>query len=348
MDETATVTAIIDGDTFDCSPTGRIRLADIDAPEYYEAGYQESKDALSNLIAGQTVYLDIDDLYGTDRYERWVAVVYVRHNATHLRNVNQALLDAGVAVVTDYTNEFNPYTWSGYVFHPIDAPAPSAAASADQTAGRAPLAVAFAAEASGGIPPYSFLWTFGDGAASSLPDPSHTYVSGGTFIARVTVTDQARRSGSASISIQVIGPLAVTVSASPNQGEAPLTVSFSATPSGGEPPFSFRWDLGDGNTSSVQNPSHAYVAVGTYTVNLTASDVSESSVARTVTITVSAPSPPEDPPPETTVPPSAGGSSPDWAYFVLTVAVGAAVAVMVFRTWRRRKVASNRHRPRRR
>ena len=35
--------------------------------------------------------IDIDDIYGTDPYGRWVGVVYVRYNSTHCLNVNYAL-----------------------------------------------------------------------------------------------------------------------------------------------------------------------------------------------------------------------------------------------------------------
>jgi len=41
----------------------------------------------------------------------------------------------------------------------------------------------------------------------------------------------------------------------------------------------WNWDFGDGNTSMVQNPVHEYVAAGTYTVNLTATDASGSNTA---------------------------------------------------------------------
>lgn len=39
VDKTSTVTNIVDGDTFDIATGERIRLADVDCPEYYESGY---------------------------------------------------------------------------------------------------------------------------------------------------------------------------------------------------------------------------------------------------------------------------------------------------------------------
>jgi len=34
---------VVDDDTFDCFPVGRVRLADIDAPESSEPGYYEAR-----------------------------------------------------------------------------------------------------------------------------------------------------------------------------------------------------------------------------------------------------------------------------------------------------------------
>ncbi len=119
IDATDTVTYVIDGDTFDTYETGRIRLADVDAPERYEPGYSEATDALVALIDGKTVYLDIDNLTGQDRYGREVCVVYVRYNATHITNVNKLLLEQGNVAPYDFSNnEFNPATWTTYVHYP--------------------------------------------------------------------------------------------------------------------------------------------------------------------------------------------------------------------------------------
>jgi len=123
VDAYGNVYYIVDGDTYDqngISGIGdRVRLADVDSPESYEAGYQEAKDWLYDTIYGKNVYLDIDDIYGTDCYDRWVGVVYIRYNSTHCLNVNYALVLSGNAVIDNYYNEFNPYSWKLYYYHPI-------------------------------------------------------------------------------------------------------------------------------------------------------------------------------------------------------------------------------------
>lgn len=115
IDATTTADRVIDGDTFDTTTEGRIRLADVDAPERGESGYYNAKNLLDEFISGKTVYLDIDDIYRTGPYGRLICVVYVDHNSTHLMNVNKALLLEGAVVTDNYHNEFNPYTWALYV-----------------------------------------------------------------------------------------------------------------------------------------------------------------------------------------------------------------------------------------
>ena len=53
---------------------------------------------------------------------------------------------------------------------------------------------------------------------------------------------------------------------------APNTLDFTSTTSGGTPPYSYAWDLGDGATSNIPNPSHTYATNGPYTVTLTVLD----------------------------------------------------------------------------
>ncbi len=122
VDATDSVTRVVDGDTFDTSANGRVRLADVDAPESYEPGFDEASDTLAGLIGSREVYLDIDDVSRTDRFGRLVCVVYVRHNSTHVLNVNKAMVDKGRAAVSDFTNnEFKPSTWTTYTYYPGEA-----------------------------------------------------------------------------------------------------------------------------------------------------------------------------------------------------------------------------------
>jgi len=61
--------------------------------------------------------------------------------------------------------------------------------------------------------------------------------------------------------------------AEPRTGIAPLDVQFTDLSTG--PDFdivSWAWDFGDGTTSAEQNPAHAYIEAGTYTVSLTVTD----------------------------------------------------------------------------
>lgn len=115
FDATAVVSSVTDGDTFETTSEGTIRLADVDAPEIYEVGYRESKDYLFSLISGKTVYLDIDDLYRTGGFGRLICVVYVSYNSSHYLNVNKALIEGNYANAINFDNEFNSYSWELYV-----------------------------------------------------------------------------------------------------------------------------------------------------------------------------------------------------------------------------------------
>lgn len=54
---------------------------------------------------------------------------------------------------------------------------------------RSGASVSFIPNVSGGVPPYSFAWTFGDGGVSSESAPTHLYTTTGLFTVTLTVTD---------------------------------------------------------------------------------------------------------------------------------------------------------------
>lgn len=110
----------------------------------------------------------------------------------------------------------------------------------------------------------TYLWTFGDGATSTMSTPTHTYSALGTYTVTLTVNGE--------VSNMVTRVLDVYWNLMPHK------ISYSATwmkdsmvhfRSNVLPDSTFYWQFGDGTTSTDSTPSHAYAAVGTYTVTLT-------------------------------------------------------------------------------
>ncbi len=170
-------------------------------------------------------------------------------------------------------------TWNDN-FQVYDIPLLEAALSANPTSGVAPLSVSFASTVSGGLTPYSYSWSFGDGSSSSQANPTHSYSSAGTYTVTLIVEDSSPtpKIKSSSTTITVIAPLSLSISANPRTGTSPLAVSFTSTVAGGNTPYSYSWSFGDGSSSSQANPSHSYSSAGTYTVRLTVTDSSSTTI----------------------------------------------------------------------
>ncbi|MEW5764250.1 MAG: PKD domain-containing protein [Acidobacteriota bacterium] len=171
-------------------------------------------------------------------------------------------------------------------------PVLTCAATASHSSGTAPLAVAFTAEASGGSPGYAWNWSFGDGARSTLRNPTHTYKSGGNFTWRLTVTDAAGITCAKTGQVRVTAALSVTASPNPRQGPEPLTVQFASTPKGGTAPYVFSWDFGDGSTSTLEDPVHTFVQSGAFDCLVTVTDAQARTAIASAPVYVGVPIPP--------------------------------------------------------
>ena len=170
---------------------------------------------------------------------------------------------------TGYVGNFN---WLELTAAPIVA---SAGSNFSANAGATDT---FAGTVSGGIAPYSYGWTFGDGTTSSgSPTPSHVYANPGTYTATLTATDNVEMSATSSV-VVTVNDVAPTVSlTAPTSGEAGVAESFLASATDISPAdqaagFTYSWVFGDGGTATGASPSHTFTAAGTYTVTVTATD----------------------------------------------------------------------------
>ena len=111
-------------------------------------------------------------------------------------------------------------------------------------------------------------WSFGDGAVSTAPNPSHTYAADGDYDVRLIVTDNASAKDTVTKTVSVVQPNQSPVAAFSNACTN-LSCDFTdeSTDADGTV-VGWQWGFGDGAVSSDQNPSHTYAAEGTYTVTL--------------------------------------------------------------------------------
>lgn len=117
----------------------------------------------------------------------------------------------------------------------------------------------------------SYLWDFGNNFTSPLANPNFSYNGSGNF----TVKLHAYNSGGCHSMYQMPGTVNVTrpsahFTATPVNGCAPHAVTFTAANTNLS---SYLWDFGDGNTSTLQNPSHTYTLPGYYSPRLIVTDV---------------------------------------------------------------------------
>ena len=190
--------------------------------------------------------------------------------------VTQPQLKDGVVEVAVWTAPFGAY--SPALVTPTSTPLqlPLADFFAEPRVGPRPLSVLFTDISSGS--PTTWDWTFGDigtGNTSTAQNPSHTYTTTGTYSVKLTVTNAAGSNTMIKTDYITVGSMipVADFTANTTSGLAPLAVQFTDT-STGTPPTMWNWtfgDIGTGNTSIAQNPSHTYTTAGTYSVNLTVS-----------------------------------------------------------------------------
>lgn len=148
---------------------------------------------------------------------------------------------------------------------------PTVAFTATPTTGCFPLPVIFTDQSTAGNGTItSWQWDFGDGASSTLQNPSHTYSAAGNYNVTLRLTNSfgcikvLSKAQYIKISTGVHADFSNSL---PSSCTAPVNIIFQNL-STGTGTLSYQWLFGDGGTSTLANPSHTYVAAGNYTVKL--------------------------------------------------------------------------------
>lgn len=124
----------------------------------------------------------------------------------------------------------------------------------------------FSAEVTtGGLPPYSFYWDFGDFTQGFGDSVAHIYTVDGTYEVNVEVVDSNGCASNCSTVVILGSALSAGFEASAYQGCAPLTVDFTNTSSNA---ITYFWDFGNGHYSASQDPSETYIFPGLYDVGM--------------------------------------------------------------------------------
>jgi PKD repeat protein len=197
-------------------------------------------------------------------------------NPTHVYKV-EGTYDVSLTVANSFGTDTEKKTGSGddtciagMTGYIIVGRTPTADFSANPVSGASPLAVAFT-DKSTGVTPMTYQWTFGDGGTSSAINPTHTYTADGIYSVTLTVSNAFGSDSETKEQLIRVGKGPVAdFTGLPQSGQLPLAVAFTDMSTGD--PTTWRWDFGDGVTSSERNPSHTYNRAGTYGVSLTVSN----------------------------------------------------------------------------
>jgi len=127
---------------------------------------------------------------------------------------------------------------------------------------------------SGGLPPYIYRWSTGEGTDSITvcPDQQTQY--------SVTVTDSLGQQANAEMTVKVAGSVSVTVTAQPSEVRQGESSQLRATATGGLPPYGYAWSSGGSGGTTTVRPTE------TTTYSVVVTDALNQQAQGQVTVTV--------------------------------------------------------------
>jgi len=132
---------------------------------------------------------------------------------------------------------------------------------------KAPHTVNFTNKSLNGV---TYFWDFGDGKTSSWETPSHTYITYGNFAVKLVVTNAngCKDSLIKNQFIKVVAPDIISIAGLPVRACLPYTLAPVANIVSNQAITFYKWDFGDGTTSTDEKPRHDYTVAGSYTLKL--------------------------------------------------------------------------------
>lgn len=117
----------------------------------------------------------------------------------------------------------------------------------------------------GGLAPFEYFWSFGDGSLGFGQTVEHIYQNAGVYTATVDVYDSLGCSVSCQTYMTISPNLLAEFSVDTLVGCAPFDVQFNNLSQNAVTNY---WNFGDGNGSTQVSPAHTYNTAGTYDVAL--------------------------------------------------------------------------------
>ncbi|MCI4323808.1 MAG: PKD domain-containing protein [Thermoplasmata archaeon] len=188
---------------------------------------------------------------------------------------------------------------------------------------------------SGGTPPYTVAWSFGDGSTGTGLAVTHTYTSAGSFTVIANVTDQLGfvRAYASTVVVNPTGtPTSLTASLvlGANHTTPGLAVTLTAV-AGGVGPYTYSWWL-NGSSVSTTTATESYTPAGSgdYWFQVEVSNSNGAHLNRTVELQVV---PPLTPSTSTSSPSNGGISEAEYASagILLGLILGLVIGILVSR-----------------
>ncbi len=115
----------------------------------------------------------------------------------------------------------------------------------------------------------SWNWNFGDSTSATIENPVHQYGSAQNYTVTLSVTSGFGCSNDTIVSVNILPGPTANFTANPLSANLFVDVNFTdLSTANGSPLDAWLWNFADGDTSSLQNPVHAYDLEGQYNVEL--------------------------------------------------------------------------------